>query len=105
MKENIVEKWASCRHSLAFGLYAGDEAGYALREEGYNENYGCEHPQIVDNGQYSVTSFPEEGQITRAAVLHEIGKFDDPEVIEALNKACASCPLYEKNPTNIFRQN
>lgn len=98
MKENIVEKWAGCRHSLAFGLFAGDEAGYALREEGYNENYGCEHPQIVKSGQHSIISFPEGGGITKAAVLHGIGKFDDPEVITALNKACANCPIYEKGP-------
>src|SRR3972149_2715004 len=98
-KENIVEKWASCKHSLAFGLVAGDEAGYALREEGYNENYGCEHSQIVDSNQYPVTSFPEGGGITRAAVLHGIGKFDDPEVIEALKRACGSCVFYQKNPS------
>lgn len=98
MKENILEKWASCGHSLAFGLFVGDEAGYALREEGYNENYGCEHPEIVDSNRFPVTSFLEAGKITKAARLHGTGKFDNPEVIEALNQTCANCLLYEKNP-------
>lgn len=98
MKENSVEKWASCRHSLAFGLFARDEAGYALREGGYNENYGCEHPEIVRSNRFQVIPFPEGKKITKAAVLHGIGKFDDQEVIETLNQTCVNCPLYEKGP-------
>jgi len=98
MKENSVEKWAGCKHSLSFGLFAGDEAGYALKEEGFNENYGCEHPEIVGSGRFAITSFPEAGKITKAAQLYGIGKFDDPKVIEALTLTCSECPLYEKSP-------
>lgn len=94
MKENIVEKWANCKHSLAFGLSSGDEFGYILREEGYHENYGCEHPEIVASNRFPVTSFPEGEKITKAAVLHDLGKFNDPKVIEALTKACGSCILF-----------
>lgn len=93
MKEGI-ESWLTCKYSLAFGLLSGDESGYVLREEGYNENYGCENQEIVNSAKFKITSFSEGPNLTRVAVLHGIGKATDPNVIASLNESCGKCPFY-----------
>ncbi|TSC85426.1 MAG: hypothetical protein G01um101416_854, partial [Microgenomates group bacterium Gr01-1014_16] len=67
------------------------EDGYALKEEGYNENYACENPQVVQSGQYPTTFV--SGLLAK---LHDIGKYNDPEVTASLSTSCGNCQHYRK---------
>ncbi len=90
----IYEKWESCRFSVAFGLFAGDEAGHVLREAGFIENFACERPEVV--ATYPRTfDLREKTGTTKLAVFHETGKPTDPSVRVALFEACHNCRLYE----------
>ncbi len=93
MNTSVVKKWASCTHSVAYGF--GGEDGYALREKGYNENYGCLQPDVIDDTAEK-GSFSEDDRWISVAVLHGIGRFDDLEVIEALTETCGGCKYYQK---------
>jgi len=93
-KEDPVKKWTNCKHSLSIGH--NDEEGYALREEGFIEKYGCDNPRIVDNNNHPTTTLPENGDITRVAVLHGFGKIDNPEVINDLDISCGTCQSFQK---------
>ncbi len=93
--ESIVKKWASCHHSLAFGY--GGEDGHELRSQGFNENYACEHPEVVTSGQHKITGLYEDGKTTQVAVLHGTGHVEDPTVIKTLEASCMNCPYYLKN--------
>ncbi|HWA52363.1 MAG TPA: hypothetical protein VG895_04910 [Patescibacteria group bacterium] len=97
MTENPVEIWRECRNSCSFGLFANDEAGYALAEEGYNENYGCEHSEIVKSGKYKNMEFMEtNGSFTEAAILHGFGKDTDEKTINDLKNSCANCKYFQR---------
>lgn len=89
---DIVTRWAGCAHSVVFGY--GGEDGYELKQDGYNENYGCEHPEIIRSGRFSVAKFSDGEVWSGAAVLYGLGKYNDPEVIAALILSCANCTLF-----------
>ena len=94
MNTNVVKKWASCINSVVYG--PGGEDGYALREEGFNENYGCLQPNVIRNSP-TTSSFLENSSRISVAVLHGIGRFDDPEVVEALEKTCGCCGYFQRS--------
>ena len=76
----------------------GGEEGYALRDEGYRENYGCEQKDVVSSGDFPGGSFMENGNMVKVAKFHEIGKDTDGSVILALTASCKNCPFYKKRP-------
>lgn len=91
--ERSVLKWLRCKNSLTFGFFAGDEAGYALADEGYNENYGCEKEEIVQSGQFQKIRI---GRSKVVAKLHGLGRDKDQSVIDTLESTCGQCPYFNK---------
>jgi len=81
------------KHSVNYGY--GGEDGYALREAGINEHYGCLESKVIESVEVK-GSFLEEGELIPVAVLFGIGKFDDPEVILALNRTCGNCSYFQE---------
>ncbi|MEK9200765.1 MAG: hypothetical protein AAB909_02190 [Patescibacteria group bacterium] len=88
---SVVQKWASCENALDFGY--GGEDGYALGELGYNENYGCDRPEIVSSNNYDRVKLAGGEVVAR---LFGTGRPIDPEVTTALEKSCGECRYYRR---------
>lgn len=92
--ETMVERWAKCTNSTAFGELGRDEAGYDLRDLGINENYGCLQPKIVGGGLFETIKLSEEGRVLIVARLYGTGKYNDPVVNKTLEDSCGKCVFY-----------
>lgn len=94
MSENIIEKWAGCRHSLTFSFDAEDVV-HEYADRGYNMNYCCEKKEVVDSQRFPVTELLENSQWQKVAKFCDLGRADDPQVLTALTLACGNCPHYQ----------
>ena len=90
----IFDKWFNCRHSIILGF--GGEDGYALKDEGYYENFGCICQAILNIGRYKVIDTRDGEAFIPVAHLCRIGKKGDQHVIEALTSSCSECQWFEK---------
>ncbi len=92
---DMVKSWSSCERSVR--ISSGDEYAYLLHEEGIVERFGCICSQVVKTAT-TLSGFLEDGKYIPVAILYEMGKPDDPEVVEELTGICGQCKYFkEKN--------
>lgn len=99
---NGLETWSDCRWAVVFGH--GGEDGYALREAGFIENFGCEHPNIIRETKrtdplsiHLLRSRTQGGyQWTEVIGLHGTGKIDSSSVRIRLDETCRNCRCFSR---------
>lgn len=88
----MYEKYERCRFSVRL-MFPGED-GRELREEGFLDDHGCEHPIVIETSS-ETSVFIDGRELRPVAILCGFGKRDDPEVVKALTRVCGNCRFFQ----------
>lgn len=74
-------------------MFPGDD-GYAIREQGYIDDHGCEHPMVIESS-VKTSVFIDGGELMPVAILFGFGRRDDQDVVDALTRTCGDCRYFQ----------
>ncbi|HSX48795.1 MAG TPA: hypothetical protein VLE44_00885 [Candidatus Saccharimonadales bacterium] len=97
-----LERWLGCEHSIArVAKLSETNEDSGTPKEGYNSDYSCQNPEIVDRVETRVPGMvdeylgPDKKVILRAVQLHTSGNTNEEGVKANLGLWCGKCPFFE----------